>query len=66
MDVRQRVGKRYGQGSVRLRTKNGFTQPAVITSKQTLFTIEEIESYNENKWDGEAETSDQQILGCST
>ena len=51
---------------MRLRTKNGFTQPGTITSKQTLFTIEEIESYNENKWDGEAETSDQQKLGCST
>lgn len=30
------------------------------------FHNREIESYDENKWDGEAGTSDQQKLGCST
>jgi len=30
------------------------------------FHNQEIESYNENKWDGGEKTSDQQRLGCST
>jgi len=72
MRVRRYLEKCKATGGQRVRTRVSeitnkeriYPTRRVIASTQTLFTIEEIESYNVG-WGGGAETSDQQRLGRS-